>query len=180
MSKHSYEYMEHSADIKFKASGINLEEVFTNASYALTDIIIDHDIIEEAQEEVVKSLSKTKEALLYDYLEELIILIDKKQFFVHSIKKISITKKEDHYELEATLIGDCNTKIIQNVKTTEIHKVDAEYFEDEDTDEEITTTKEISKDKYSTQGDVKAVTYHEMEIVEEDTGLVYAIVVIDV
>ena len=174
-TKETYEYLEHSADIKFKAYGINLEGVFTNCAYALTDIITDHDKVEKITEKKILCLSKTKEALLYDFLEELIVLIDKEHFFISNVILLLIEEKEDGFHLEATIVGDSNSKITETI--TKQEEDDTDVFNDKIN---VTKSETITKEKYVTQGDIKAITYHEMELVEDKTGLIYATIVVDV
>ena len=49
-----YEFLEHTADTKFRAYGKNLEEQFSNAAIALIAVMFDPEKIEE---KIIKSIS---------------------------------------------------------------------------------------------------------------------------
>ena len=54
----------------------------------------------------IKVKTKSYEQLLYDFLQELLFLLDTEHFFLHKVKQIKIT---NDFELTATLEGDnCN------------------------------------------------------------------------
>lgn len=99
-----YKYLEHTADIKFQAFGKTLEEAFSNASYATTNIVSEEKIKEKITKEI-KVKGVDKKALLYQFLEELLFLLNTEDFILSKIKEIKIKNNE----LTAILIGD-NTK----------------------------------------------------------------------
>ncbi len=136
-----FEYLPHTADIKFKAKGKDLEEVFSNAALATYNILTDVTKIKLNKKKKFKIKSKGKESLLYDFLERLIILIDSEDFIGGRVEVLRIHKGKK-YTLIAELSGD-----------------------------------DISK--YETHGDIKAVTYSDMEIIEKK-GNCYALVVLDI
>jgi len=102
----NYEFFPHTADAKFQAYGKTLEEAFENAAYAMTDIITDHTKLEEVTRERIKISSENTESLLYDFLEQLIILLDTKKFMLHEVKDMNILEKKNHLVLTATVLGD--------------------------------------------------------------------------
>ncbi len=105
-----YEFLPHTADAEFKAYGKSLEEAFTNAGLATYDIITD---IKKVKPRIKRSIvihSRTKEALLYDYIEELLFLTDTEAFLVSKISNLSIKKQKDGFMLEATISGDIAKK----------------------------------------------------------------------
>lgn len=110
-----YEFIEHTADIQFKAYGESIEESFKNAAEALIYSIC-HDKIEGSIEKKIKIKGRDFESLLYNFLEELIVLFDSEQFILSRIKNIKINKET--FELEAELIGDNskNYEIYSHVK----------------------------------------------------------------
>ena len=99
MQKHKY--LEHTADIKFQAFGKSLEEVFANSALAMFNSMFDGKV-KKTQKFKVKVSGSDYESLLYNFLEELIILFDEKQFFLSGIEKIEIKNGK----LRAEVIGD--------------------------------------------------------------------------
>ncbi|MGV8161808.1 MAG: archease [Candidatus Nanoarchaeia archaeon] len=106
--KPAYEFLEHTADVKFKAYGKNLEEAFCNAAKATIDLMTDIKKIMPKSRKKIIIEANTKEALLYDFLEELIYVMDTEGFLTCNIQKIIIDTKNPNYKfvLKAELVGD--------------------------------------------------------------------------
>ena len=97
-----YQFFEHTADTKFIAYGSNLEEAFINAALATTKVMTDDQIKSKIQK-TLRVESPKKLSLLYDFLQELIFLLDTEAFLLSEIPKLKISNK---YILEATILGD--------------------------------------------------------------------------
>jgi len=108
----NYEYLEHTADLKVLAKGKTLEEAFINAAKGGFDFMYDTDKVKHAVEKKIIISSKRLESLLYDFLEELLFLLDSEKFFFADAKdmKIIIGKADEKGNnactLECTLLGD--------------------------------------------------------------------------
>jgi SHS2 domain-containing protein len=100
-----YEYIPHTADVKFKAHGKTLEELFTNSALAMFNIMVETSRVKAKNEQIIKAEGADLQALLQTFLEQFLILIDTKNFFLSSIKKIEICK-EGKYLLYAVAVGD--------------------------------------------------------------------------
>jgi len=97
-----YKFLEHRADAKFRAFGKSLEEAFSNAALAMTSVMTDPKKIKPKAKHKIKIKGSDKKSLLYNFLEQLLILLDTEKFLLHKIENIKI---EGNY-LEAELIGD--------------------------------------------------------------------------
>ncbi len=97
-----YEFLPHTADTKIRAYGKTLEKAFENTAYAMADVITDHTKIKPDVEKTIKVSSENKEALLYDFLEQFLILLDSEGFILNKVKEMKI---EDN-KLSARIIGD--------------------------------------------------------------------------
>lgn len=106
-----FNFLEHTADIKFQAFGKTLEEVFENSALAMFNSMHDGKI-KNKKSFKLKVQGKDFESLLYNFLEELLFLFDSKNFFLSKVKKIKIDKEKK--KLEAEVIGD-------NPENYEIH-----------------------------------------------------------
>jgi SHS2 domain-containing protein len=105
--KKRFEYLDHTSEIKVKSYGKSLEEAFTNLALGATNFLTDVDKVKKTSEVNLSISSKKIEALLYDFLEELIILIDTKGFIFAGAKNFSIKKDgSGKYSLECTALGD--------------------------------------------------------------------------
>jgi len=98
-----FKFLEHTADIKFQAFGKNLEEVFENSTIAMFKVMSDKKI-KPLIKKKIKVNGKDLENLLYNFLEELIFLLDSKNFFLARINKIKINEKK--LTAEAEISGD--------------------------------------------------------------------------
>ena len=96
-----FEYLEHTADIKFRAYGKNLEEVFSNSALALRNSMFDGKVNSKFAKKI-KVKGKDNERLLFEFLEELLVLLDSEDFILSKVKSIKIKGGE----LEAELTGD--------------------------------------------------------------------------
>ncbi|MCA9485689.1 MAG: archease [Nanoarchaeota archaeon] len=79
-----YEFLEHTADIKFRARGKDLNEAFENCVLAICDFISKGQKIKHARGEVVNVSGRDKKELLYNFLEEILVLLDSKGFLTAS------------------------------------------------------------------------------------------------
>jgi len=130
-----FKFLEHTADAKFQAFGKNLEEAFVNAALALTKIMIDSKVKAKITKKIKVSGNDNK-SLLYNFLEELLFLLDTKNFLLSKIKEIKIKNNT----LTAVLIGDNNLK------------------------------------SYEIKTNIKAITYHEMFIKQENNKFALQVV----
>ncbi|HJO02271.1 MAG TPA: archease [Candidatus Woesearchaeota archaeon] len=133
-----YKFLEHTADAKFQAYGNNMGEAFSNAALAMFSVITDTKKIKKKIKKEIKVKGTDLKSLLYNFLEELLFLLDTNSFLLNKIEKISIKKMKGKYSLNATVVGD-------------------------------------KADNYETSGDIKAVTYNEMEIKENDKVMVQVV-----
>ncbi len=114
-----YKFLEHTADVKFQAFGKTLEEVFINSAKAMFNTMYsESEDIKEKIKKKIKVEGKDKESLLYNFLEELLFLLDSENFFFARAEKIKIKQNKTKYELEAEVSGDnaSNYKISLDVK----------------------------------------------------------------
>jgi len=97
-----YEFLEHTADVKFKAYGKTVEEAFVNSARALLETIYQDTGIDAKTEKVIEVEGDDDKALLYNFLEEIIFLLDSDDFIVSEVRDLKI----EGGRLGATLVGD--------------------------------------------------------------------------
>ena len=98
----SYRFLSHTADVKFRADGSSLEEMFLSAAEALNETIRGEIKILEQQEKTFEIEGTDRESLLYNFLEEFLFLLDAEDFLTFSVKSIKV---EDG-KINCTVIGD--------------------------------------------------------------------------
>lgn len=101
-----YEYLEHTADVKFRAYGRTLEEAFKNAAYAYADVVSDHTNVQSIVSHNIEIESEDKKSLLYDFIERLIVLLDTDSFLLAEVSELKIEKTETGFSLKAEVVGD--------------------------------------------------------------------------
>ena len=69
----AFEYLEHTADVYIAAYGKNLEEAFQNAAKAMFNVMTDIKTISPQVEDQLEVEAQDEGALLYDWLEDLLI-----------------------------------------------------------------------------------------------------------
>ena len=97
-----YKFLPHTADVRIEAYGQSLEEAFTNCAYAMTDVVVDHSTVLGNVEKEFTAEGENQESLLYDFLEQFLILIDSEGFLLHEIKDLKISGNK----LSVKCIGD--------------------------------------------------------------------------
>ena len=110
-----YRFIEHTADIEFDAFGKSLEEVFSNCAYAFVESICRDKILEKKKLKFEVE-GNDLENLLYNFLEEFLVLFDFERFILGRISRISIDK--ENKKLICEVVGDIadNYEIISHVK----------------------------------------------------------------
>lgn len=98
-----FEFLEHTADIKFRAFGKTIEEVFENSVLAIANIMYKGKV-KEKKKLKIKIKGKDPENLLYNFLEEFLFLFDSKNFLLSDVKSIKINEK--NLTAEAEVSGD--------------------------------------------------------------------------
>ncbi len=102
-----YEYLEHPADIYIRSHGKTLAESFANGGYALVNVLFDTTKVQHKKHRDLEVRSPRCTALLYDYLNALILLFETENFLVASIEKCTISRDNDGgFILRAILRGD--------------------------------------------------------------------------
>ncbi|MCW3981599.1 MAG: archease [Candidatus Bathyarchaeota archaeon] len=107
LARRRFEFLEHTADVFIVAYGRKLEEAFENAALATFEVMTDTSKVAPRQEETLKVEGHDEKALLYNWLENLIVKFEIKEilyskFHVHRIQKTN----QNNYRLEATIGGE--------------------------------------------------------------------------
>jgi SHS2 domain-containing protein len=98
-----YEILEHTADVKFKASGDSLVESFSESVKAFSEIVGGMNGQTTYSIEVE---SESHEALLFDFMDKLIFLQDVNDVVVSYAEDLEIEELEDGYRLTADIWAD--------------------------------------------------------------------------
>lgn len=128
----SYKSLEHATDAIFEVTAPNLEEAFVVAAKSVIETILDINSIEEKEEKTLVVSGKDLSYLLYNWLEEIIIL--------------TITD------------GFAAKRITVNIEKNVEYKILARFWGEQ-----------IDIKKHHFKVEIKAPTFHEMEVKQGDT-----------
>jgi len=127
-----FEFLEHTADVYVAAYGSSLEEAFENSALAMFETMTDTEQVIAQEQDTVEVEAEDEYALLYSWLEALLVKFELKGMFYSKFKIAKIVEVDDGFKLKATVWG-----------------------------EKVDLSKHVQK------VGVKAVTYHQMEIIKE-------------
>jgi len=107
-SKHlkRFEFLEHMADAYVAAYGKTLEEAFENAAYATFEVMTEANKIEPKMEETIEVEGYDEKALLYNWLEALLIKFDTTGRLYSRFEIDKIEKTKGGYKLRAKVWGE--------------------------------------------------------------------------
>ena len=107
MKEAGFIYEDHTADVQARCWGKSLEEAFNQTAYSLMATITPElKKISPKVEKNIKIEAEDKEALLFDFLSELLYIFDVEELVFNEIKVQIIKESEDLYVLNALLRGE--------------------------------------------------------------------------
>ena len=128
-----FEFLEHTADVYVAAHGKSLAEAFENAALALFETMTYTKRVREVEEDSLEVKAEDEGALLYSWLEALLLKFEIDGNVYSRFKVDSIERTPQGYVLEARMWGE-----------------------------------PFDREKHGSKTDVKAVTYHRMEILRSN------------
>jgi SHS2 domain-containing protein len=107
MSLPAYEYLSHPADVRFRAFGNTLEEVFEYSAIAMFNVIVtDINKIKPERSMDIEMESNGLENLLYDYLSELLYQFEVEEIIFGEFHVDSIIQTNTGYILKGRAMGE--------------------------------------------------------------------------
>ncbi len=104
--KQKFEFREHTADIYIVAYGATLEEAFENAALATFEAMTNTKEITPEHEEKVRVEGYDEKALLYNWIETLLVKFEVTENLYSKFKIQNIQKTNAAYLLKATIQGE--------------------------------------------------------------------------
>ena len=104
MSSKPFEYIEHTADLRFKSYGKTLGECFSNAAKAMFNAIVNPSTVKGRTEKTIKLSSPKLELLMHDWLSEALFLFED-EGILFSDFKVEVEENKG-FELTGTLRGE--------------------------------------------------------------------------
>ena len=106
MSK-GFRFLEHTADAYVEAYGASLEEAFESAAAAMTDVMTELERVEAKVEESFVVEAQDEPALLYSWLEELLLEFELKGLLFSRFEVSGIEETEEGFRLCGRAWGEC-------------------------------------------------------------------------
>jgi SHS2 domain-containing protein len=104
--KQRFRFLEHTADAYVEAYGTSLEEAFENAALATTDVMTEVEKVEAKNEETFMIEAQDEFALLYSWLEEILLEFELKGRLYSRFDVSEIEKTSDGFKLQARAWGE--------------------------------------------------------------------------
>jgi len=126
-----FQFLEHTADIKFRAFGKDVNEKFTNSALAVKETIVGDLQIKSNLKRKIRIRGEDMKSLLYGFLEEFLYLLDAEDFLLNEVETLVIDEKK--FELEAFVSGDRASKyeFVNSVKAVTYNQMEitSEYVQ---------------------------------------------------
>jgi len=106
MGERRFEYLEHTADAYIAAYGKDLAEAFESAAVAMFDVMTEVEKVREEVEDYVEVKAEDEYALLYSWLEDLLVKSDIKEMLYSKFRISTIDKTSDSFRLKARIWGE--------------------------------------------------------------------------
>ncbi len=107
MKEAGFIFEDHTADVQVRSWGKTLVEAFNQTAYSLIATITPD--LEKISPIIIKNIkieAEDKEALLFDFLSELLFIFDVEELVFSKIDVKYIKKNIDNYELEVLMKGE--------------------------------------------------------------------------
>ena len=121
--KKKYEFIEHTADLGFKAFGVTLEALFAHAAEAFFEAMVDLETIQERTERSIEIRAGALDDLMLNWLDEFLYLYETdallfKRFQIQSIK-------ENHIQARASgeILDPARHEIRAGIKAVTYHQL---------------------------------------------------------
>lgn len=101
-----FEYLEHTADVYIAAYGASIEEAFGNSALAMFEVMTDTEKIATPHREAVEVEAEDEYALLYSWLEALLVKFEVNGMVYSKFEVHSIKETKDGFKLKATVYGE--------------------------------------------------------------------------
>jgi SHS2 domain-containing protein len=104
--KKGFRFLEHTADAYVEAYGDSLEEAFGSAGLGFTDVMTEVEAVKPESESVLVVEGQDEKALLYSWLEELLLEFELRGMIYSRFEVLSIKEAGEGFRLEVKAWGE--------------------------------------------------------------------------
>ncbi|MCX8153921.1 MAG: archease [Candidatus Bathyarchaeota archaeon] len=101
-----FEFLEHTADVYIAAYGGTMEEAYENAALAMFEVMTDTEKVASTIEETVEVEAEDEYALLYSWLEALLVKFETQGMLYSKFKISSIQETAQGFKIKAIIGGE--------------------------------------------------------------------------
>ena len=101
-----FEFLEHTADVYVRAHGKTMEEAFENAALSMFETITDTSKVAPAEEDSVEVEAEDQYALLYSWLEALLVNSETKGMLYSKFQITSLKETNENFKIKAKFWGE--------------------------------------------------------------------------
>lgn len=101
-----FEFLEHTADVYVRAHGKNMEEAYENAALSMFETMTDTEKIAQTQEETVEVEAEDQYALLYNWLEALLVKFETENMLYSKFQITSWKETTESFKIKAKIWGE--------------------------------------------------------------------------
>src|SRR4030043_870431 len=100
-----FEYLEHTADVYIASHGATMEEAFGNSALAMFEVMTDTEKVNPSHRDVVEVEAEDEYALLYSWLEALLVKFEVNNMLCSKFKITSLQDNPEGFKLKANIWG---------------------------------------------------------------------------
>jgi len=101
-----FEFLEHTADVYIRAHGRTMEEAYENSALAMFEVMTDTDNVASAREETLKVEAEDEYALLYNWLEALLVKFETEGMLYSKFQITDWKETEEILKFKAKVWGE--------------------------------------------------------------------------
>lgn len=101
-----FEYLEHTADARFRAYGESLGKAFENAALAMLNVMVDTGSVNNNSSVDIELSSPDLDSLLFDWLSEILFVFEVDEMVFGRVKVNELNVSDEECSMSATLYGE--------------------------------------------------------------------------
>jgi SHS2 domain-containing protein len=118
-----FEYIDHTADLGFKARGATLETLFVHAAQALFGVLVSPKTILLREQRAVDVSAASLDSLLVSWLNELLYIFEIENLLLRKFQINSMDERSLHAIAEGEFLDPSRHKIKTGIKAATYHQV---------------------------------------------------------
>ncbi|MBT8356770.1 MAG: archease [Deltaproteobacteria bacterium] len=118
-----YRLIDHTADFRIHVFGTDLKDLFSNAAFAMFDLITDIKSLQSADESSLNVKGNDRQDLMVNWLRELLYIWNGKEKLVESVDIFSISENELTAKIRLDSFDPARHRIKNDIKAVTYHQI---------------------------------------------------------